>query len=97
MAENTGFVTNFLAGVVSKESYKRLIADFYFIDNLPPLAIDDVFECNEDNPLVVEAEGDTNIKVGDTVLYSKYGGTELKEDGDDLLILNERDVLAKIS
>lgn len=31
MAENTGFVTNFLAGVVSKESYKQLIADFYFI------------------------------------------------------------------
>jgi chaperonin GroES len=38
-----------------------------------------------------------DIKVGDLVLYSKYGGTELKEDGDDLLILNERDVLAKIS
>ncbi len=38
-----------------------------------------------------------DIKVGDIVLYSKYGGTELKEDGDDLLILNERDVLAKIS
>ena len=31
MAENTGFVTNFLAGVVSKDSYKQLIADFYFI------------------------------------------------------------------
>ena len=31
MAENTGFVTNFLAGVVDKESYKQLIADFYFI------------------------------------------------------------------
>ena len=31
MAENTGFVTNFLAGVVNKESYKQLIADFYFI------------------------------------------------------------------
>ena len=38
-----------------------------------------------------------DFKVGDIVLYSKYGGTELKEDGDDLLILNERDVLAKIS
>ena len=38
-----------------------------------------------------------DIKVGDIVLYSKYGGTELKEDGDDLLILNERAVLAKIS
>jgi len=31
MAENTGFVTNFLAGVVDKESYKQLIADFFFI------------------------------------------------------------------
>jgi chaperonin GroES len=38
-----------------------------------------------------------DIKVGDKVLYSKYGGTELKEDGVDFLILNERDVLAKIS
>ena len=38
-----------------------------------------------------------DIAVGDRILYSKYGGTELKEDGDELLILNERDVLAKVS
>ncbi|HWM19232.1 MAG TPA: co-chaperone GroES [Ilumatobacteraceae bacterium] len=34
------------------------------------------------------------ISVGDTVLYSKYGGTEVTIDGDDLLILSSRDVLA---
>src|SRR5207237_5922555 len=36
-----------------------------------------------------------DIKVGDTVLYSKYGGTEVTIDGEDLLVLNGRDRLAK--
>jgi len=35
-----------------------------------------------------------DIKVGDTVLYSKYGGTEVAVGGEDLLVLNSRDVLA---
>jgi chaperonin GroES len=35
-----------------------------------------------------------DIKVGDTVVYSKYGGTEIVIDGEDLLILTSRDVLA---
>ena len=35
-----------------------------------------------------------DIKVGDTVVYSKYGGTEITIDGKDLLILSSRDVLA---
>jgi chaperonin GroES len=34
------------------------------------------------------------IEVGQTVLYSKYGGTEVTVEGDDLLILSSRDVLA---
>ena len=34
------------------------------------------------------------IDVGQTVLYSKYGGTEVTVDGDELLVLNARDVLA---
>jgi chaperonin GroES len=34
--------------------------------------------------------------VGDTVLYSKYGGTEVTIDGEDLLVLSSRDVLAKV-
>jgi chaperonin GroES len=32
--------------------------------------------------------------VGDTVLYSKYGGTEVSVGADDLLVLSSRDVLA---
>jgi chaperonin GroES len=39
----------------------------------------------------------TDVKVGDTVVYSKYGGTEISVDGEDLLILTSRDVLATIS
>jgi chaperonin GroES len=34
------------------------------------------------------------VSKGDTVVYSKYGGTEITIDGDDLLILSARDVLA---
>jgi chaperonin GroES len=34
------------------------------------------------------------IEEGQTVLYSKYGGTEVTVDGDELLVLNARDVLA---
>ena len=34
------------------------------------------------------------VKVGDKVLYSKYGGTEIKLDGDDFLLMREDDVLA---
>ena len=37
-----------------------------------------------------------DIKAGDTVVYSKYGGTEITVDGEDLLILTSRDVLAKV-
>jgi chaperonin GroES len=37
-----------------------------------------------------------DIAVGDTVVYSKYGGTEIAVDGEDLLILTSRDVLAKL-
>jgi chaperonin GroES len=36
-----------------------------------------------------------DVKVGDKVIYSKYGGTEVKVGGKDLLILSERDILAK--
>ncbi|CAB4746301.1 unannotated protein [freshwater metagenome] len=34
------------------------------------------------------------MKVGDTVVFSKYGGTEITVGGEDLLILSSRDVLA---
>ena len=38
-----------------------------------------------------------DISVGDKVIYSKYGGTEVKYGGDELLILSARDVLAVVS
>ena len=37
-----------------------------------------------------------DITVGDKVVYSKYGGTEITDGGEDLLILTSRDVLAKV-
>ncbi len=37
---------------------------------------------------------EVGISVGDVVLYSKYGGTEVSSDGKDLLVLNSRDILA---
>jgi chaperonin GroES len=37
-----------------------------------------------------------DVKVGDKVIYSKYGGTEVKYDGEELLLLSARDVLAII-
>jgi chaperonin GroES len=47
-----------------------------------------------------DEDGDKRIPVdveeGDTVLYSKYGGTEIQFGGEDLLVLRESDVLAKV-
>ena len=47
-----------------------------------------------------DEEGEKHIPLdvaeGDEVLYSKYGGTEIKVDGEDLLVLRESDVLAKV-
>ena len=46
-------------------------------------------------------EGDQRIPLdvgeGDEVLYSKYGGTEITVEGEDLLVLRESDVLAKVT
>ena len=42
----------------------------------------------KDNPITV--------KVGQTVLYGKYSGTELKLDGNDYLIMRESDILATV-
>jgi chaperonin GroES len=38
-----------------------------------------------------------DVSEGDEVLYSKYGGTEIKVDGEDLLVPRESDVLAKVT
>ena len=37
------------------------------------------------------------VKIGDTVVYSKYAGTEFKLDGEEVVILRESDILAKRS
>ncbi len=36
-----------------------------------------------------------DVKVGDIVIYAKYGGTDIKEDDEELIILRESDILAK--
>ena len=38
-----------------------------------------------------------DAQVGDIVIYSKYAGSELKEEGQDYLVLRESDILAKVS
>jgi chaperonin GroES len=38
-----------------------------------------------------------DVGEGDEVLYSKYGGTEITVEGEDLLVLRESDVLAKVA
>jgi chaperonin GroES len=38
-----------------------------------------------------------DVDEGDEVLYSKYGGTEVQVEGEDLLVLRESDVLAKVA
>jgi chaperonin GroES len=38
-----------------------------------------------------------DVAEGDEVLYSKYGGTEIVVEGEDLLVLRESDVLAKVT
>ncbi len=48
-----------------------------------------------------DEDGDKRVPLdvsnGDEVLYSKYGGTEIKVDGEDLLVLRESDVLAIVT
>ena len=38
-----------------------------------------------------------DVAEGDEILYSKYGGTEVQVEGEDLLVLRESDVLAKVA
>lgn len=42
------------------------------------------------------ARVEMDVKVGDTVLFAKYAGTEFKHEDEDLLILSEKDILAII-
>ncbi|MEN6349155.1 MAG: co-chaperone GroES [Syntrophomonas sp.] len=38
-----------------------------------------------------------DVAVGDKVIFSKYGGTEVKIDGEEVLIMSSRDILAKLN
>jgi len=37
-----------------------------------------------------------DVKEGDTILFSKFAGTEIKVDGEELMLINERDILAVV-
>ena len=41
--------------------------------------------------------GGVSVGIGDEVLYGKYGGTDIEVDGDEIKILRESDILAKVS
>ena len=38
-----------------------------------------------------------DVAVGDKIIFSKYGGTEIKIDGEEYLVMSQRDILAKIN
>ena len=40
--------------------------------------------------------GELSVKIGDEVIYGKYGGSEIEVDGEELKILRENDILAKV-
>jgi chaperonin GroES len=40
--------------------------------------------------------GELSVQVGDEVIYGKYGGTDIKINGDEVKILRESDILAKV-
>ncbi len=42
------------------------------------------------------SRGKLSVAVGDEVIFGKYGGTEIEVDGDDVKILRESDILAKV-
>lgn len=42
------------------------------------------------------ARGSLSVAVGDEVIYAKYGGTDIKLDGDEVKIVRESDILAKV-
>ena len=78
-------------------------------DNKPPSGIyipDTAKEKPQEGEVVAVGPGEPNdngekikpdVDKGDKVVYSKYGGTEIKIEGTEYLILSSRDILAKVS
>ena len=42
------------------------------------------------------SRGELSVAVGDEVIYGKYGGSDIEIDGEDVKILRESDILAKV-
>ncbi len=55
-----------------------------------------VLACGPGKLLDSGERGDLSVKVGDEVIFGKYGGTEIEIDGTDVKILRESDILAKV-
>ena len=55
-----------------------------------------VLACGPGRLLDSGERGDLAVKVGDEVIFGKYGGTEIEIDGTDVKILRESDILAKV-
>ena len=78
-------------------------------DSKPPSGIyipDTAKEKPQEGEVVAVGPGEPNdngekikpdVEEGDKVVYSKYGGTEIKVEGTEYLILSSRDILAKVS
>ncbi len=71
------------SGIVLPDSAKEKSQEAEVIAVGPGREIDDVKEAME-------------VKVGDRILFSKYSGTEIKYEGQEYLVINQREVLAVI-
>ena len=75
-AENTGFVSNFLSGVISKENYRKLIANFYFVYQ----ALEKEIESNKEHPAIAPIAFDELKRVDTLAKDCEYFyGSDWKE------------------
>ena len=73
--------------ITSKEAEEKTKGGIYIPDTAKE-------KTQEGTVVAVGESKDHNLKVGDTVIYEKYGGTEVKIDNQDYIILNAKDILA---
>ena len=65
--------------------------------NLKPLGDRVIVKAVDEEEVTSSGIVPLEVAENDEVIYSKYGGTEVKVDGDDLLILAEHDILARVA
>ena len=63
-------------------------------ENAEESAVGTQVDVSRDRTAANVAVSAVDVEVGDTVVYAKYGGTEISSGGEELLILSARDVLA---